>query len=65
MEHVNAKYLRALADGKTVEFRLPRLDDDEFWRDVDERSVPADFLISGVQNEDPLWHVELRIKGEE
>ena len=66
MEHVNAKYLRALADGKVIEYRYPNLGEDYlWWQTLDHRSIASNFLGTGIQDEDPLWHVELRIKPEE
>lgn len=66
MEHVNAKYLRALADGKTILCRYFMDGTDEnAWFELTRRTVAHDFLFTGIQDNDQAWHVELRIKGEE
>lgn len=79
MEHVNAKYLKAILDGKTVEYaytaHLNECSDEFAWSDVMANMAPKDdpdliintsasqFFLTGIQSSE--YHITLRIKDDE
>lgn len=74
MKHKHAEFLKAIAEGKTIEYKYSNAEESEYsWFDIllctrlrdGQRlynTTAMEFLLSGEQH--PVFEVDLRIKAE-